>query len=193
MSMSDPRENAKRLGDKRFLPQAKNLSVLPGGPQTTNPENAIIDVAPPTVDGRPKDNLYRDGFSAYPQEMPINPGNVSPSEVPQFYVPGNLLNAGFYNQQPQPNTAGSSSVPDIYEVNRLNENLVELGLETSNMGPKGSIAIAAGMPGDMQGTSGPPLMQGLQSAEMAAENSMNSKTPGATPIKRGKSKNSRRA
>ena len=58
--------------------------------------------------------MYRDGFSAYPQEMPINPGNVSPSGLQQSnYVPGNQKLNGQIPfgtmQQQQPDTSGSSS------------------------------------------------------------------------------------
>jgi hypothetical protein len=44
------------------------------------------------------------------------------------------------------------------------------------MGMMGQPAIPGGLPPNMQGTSGPPMMQGMASAEQAAGKGMNTRT-----------------
>jgi hypothetical protein len=92
--------------------------------------------------------------------------------------------------QQQPDTSGVSMAPDGMESGSLAGEAQKYGLNPGPMGMTGMPAQPApgAFPGAFPGSSGPPMMQGMPSAEQAAggmspQNSMNPMTPGSTPTK----------
>jgi hypothetical protein len=77
--------------------------------------------------------------------------------------------------QQQPDTAGVSMAPDGMESGRLAQAVQQRGVPAGPMGYQGMPAIPGRVP-DSPEFSGPPLMQGFPSAEMAAGQGMNMKT-----------------
>ena len=154
---------------------AKQNAVLPGGPENNNPMN-VTNIADPIVNA---DSIYGDYKQQYPQMGAgvINPMNVGPSGLQQnFPRAGRGKNEVPYGMQQQPDASGRSPIWDAMEGSRLPER-AQKGLPTSPMGLIGGPPIPASVPGDVPGTSGPPLMPGQQSI-----------VPGSTPQKIGKKK-----
>tara|TARA_R110002124_G_scaffold149393_2_gene315534 strand:+ start:200 stop:763 length:564 start_codon:yes stop_codon:yes gene_type:complete len=177
--MNKKEQNARMLGDKRFVADAKSMSVLPGGPENNNPMN-VNDNASPQITAA---SIYGDYQQNYPQMGTgmVNPIAVQNSGLPQNFPMGQRLNAQPYNMQQQPDTSGAM------ESSRLVADAQKYGLNPGPMGMTGMPAQPApgAFPGAFPGSSGPPMMQGMPSAEQAAggmspRNSMNSITPGST-------------
>ena len=168
------KENARKLGDKRFFAEAKNMSVIPGGPENNNPMN-VNDIATPEIKAQ---SIYNDFSQRYHQmgTGAVNPIATGPSGLQQNFPMGQANNRIPFGLQQQPDTAGVSMAPDGMESGRLAQETQQRGLFAGPMGMTGQPAIPGGFPGAMQGTSGPPMMQGMASAEQAASKGMNTRT-----------------
>ena len=172
MAKSKAQENAMMLDPNRQK-IAKNMTVMPGGPENNNPMN-VTDIDNSVIQGT---SIYGDYKQQYPQvgTAALNPMAIPNSKVPGFMAPGTRLNQG-YGRYPQPDINGNSPVADMMEGSRLAMR-ADPKLPKSPMGLAGMPAIPGGMPGNMQGTSGPPLMPGNPGM-----------VPGSTPQKIGKKK-----
>jgi len=180
MARSKAQENAMALDPQRQM-IAKNMSVLPGGPENNNPMNVTDNASPPIQ----ATSIYGDYAQNYQQMGTgiINPMNVGPSGLVQFFPMGRGKNASApYGMQMQPDSSGKSVMPDMMESSRLSMNAQE-GVPLGQMGYQGMPAVPGAFPSDMGGTSGPPLMPGMQSVE-----DMASMVPGSTPQKVGQKK-----
>jgi len=171
--MNKKEENARMLDPQRFQ-VAKNMTVMPGGPQNNNPMNVTDNASPPIQ----APSIYGDYSQQYPQ---MGTGMVNPMQVPhsslmESQTVGQGYNGVPYGLQQQPDTAGASPATDGMESNRLFTEVKNRGVPAGAMGYQGMPAIPGGMPGDMPGTSGPPMMQGMPSAEQAAGGGMNTRT-----------------
>jgi hypothetical protein len=82
-----------------------------------------------------------------------------------------------YGMQQQPDTSGSGPNTDMMESMRLAQYADNAKLPGGAMGLQGMPAIPGGVPGDMPGSSGPPLMPGNGGM-----------VPGSTPQKTGQKK-----
>ena len=155
---------------------AKNMSVVPGGPHNNSPIPVEQSQGTPTK----AQSIYFDYAQDYNQmgTMAVDPNGVKPSGLQQnFPVAARGLNRTPYNMQAQPDVSANAPVTDMMESNRL-VNEVQKGLPTGPMGYQGLPAGVPGSPpGNMMGTSGPPLMQGSASI-----------VPGSTPQKIGQKK-----
>ena len=190
----DKKQNAKMLDPTRFKISQQN-AVVPGGPQNNNPMNVTgigqQSASPSGMSQHP----YGDTGNMYPQMGAdvLNPMNMGPSGLQQNFPIGQGANRfAPYGMQQQPDTSGVSMQPDGMESGRLATDAQKYGLNPGPMGMHGMTAQPApgAFPSDAGGTSGPPLMPGMQSAEQAPggarmkpQNSMNPMTPGSTPTK----------
>ena len=171
MAKSKAQENAMMLDPQRQM-LAKNMSVLPGGPENNNPMN-VTDISTPPIKGT---SIYGDYAQQYPQMGAgmVNPMNVGPSGLQQNFPTGQSLNAyAPYGMQQQPDTSANAPVTDMMESGRLSNEVQMRGLPANAMGFAGMGPIPGAMDPQMSG-SGPMLMQGNPSAEMV---------PGSTPQK----------
>ena len=170
--MNKKEENARVLDPQRFQ-VAKNMSVVPGGPQNNNPMN-VTDNASPPIQGT---SIYGDHAQQYPQMGAgvLNPMMVSNSGLQQNFPVGQRNNGMPFGMQQQPDTAGASPATDGMESTRLFDEVKNRGVPAGAMGYQGMPAIPGGMPGNMPGTTGPELMLGMPSAEQAA-GGMNTRT-----------------
>jgi len=166
-------QNAQMLDPMRFK-VAKNMAVIPGGPENNNPMNVTDNASPPIT----SQSIYGDFNQNYPQmgSAAINPMNVQNSGLQQNYPMGQRLNTGPFGMQQQPDTSGVSVAPDGMESERLAQAAQQKQLPFGPMGLQGMPAIPGGIPGNAPGTTGPGLMQGMPSAEMAAGKGTNMKT-----------------
>jgi hypothetical protein len=166
-------QNAQMLDPMRFK-VAKNMAVIPGGPENNNPMN-VTDNASPAITAQ---SIYGDYNQNYPQmgSAAVNPMAVQNSGLQQNFPMGRGKNAIPFGMQQQPDTAGVSQAPDGMESGRLAATAQARGLAAGPMGMQGLPAIPGGIPGNAQGTSGPNLMQGMPSAEQAAGKGINMKT-----------------
>ena len=185
--MNKKEENARMLDPMRFK-VTKNMPYVQGGPDNNNPMN-VTDNASPGIQAA---SIYGDYQQNYGQmgTGAVNPINVPNSGLQQNFPMGQRLNAQPFNMQQQPDTSGVSMAPDGMESGRLAQNVQKFGLNAGPMGLTGMPAQPApgAFPSDFPGSSGPPMMQGMQSAEQAPggmkpQNSMNPMTPGSTPTK----------
>ena len=185
--MNKKEENARMLDPMRFKIAQQN-SVIPGGPQNNAPD-PVVQSSGEQINGK---SIYNDYAQNYPQmgSAILNPINVGPSGLQQNFPMGQRLNAQPFNMQQQPDTSGVSMQPDGMESGRLAQNVQRFGLNAGPMGLTGMPAQPApgAFPAAFPGSSGPPMMQGMQSAEQAPggmkpQNSMNPMTPGSTPTK----------
>jgi len=177
MANSEARKRAGLLDPNRER-IAKEMSLLPGGPHTGNPDTVVQSDGTP-IQARSIYNDYQQNYAQMGTAM-LNPGQVPNSRVPGFMAPGQRLNAG-YGQFKQPDINGNSPMPDMMEGQRLGMN-GQPELPRSPMGLSGSAAIPGGLPPDMPGTTGQPLMPG--SPGMANPGMV----PGSTPQKKGQKK-----
>jgi len=166
-------QNAQMLDPMRFK-VAKNMAVIPGGPENNNPMN-VTDNASPAITAQ---SIYGDYNQNYPQmgSAAINPMAVQNSGLQQNFPMGRGKNSTPFGLQQQPDTAGVSQAPDGMESGRLAATAQARGLAAGPMGMQGLPAIPGGIPSNAQGTSGPNLMQGMPSAEQAAGKGINMKT-----------------
>ena len=186
--MNKKEENARMLDPMRFK-VTKNMPYVQGGPDNNNPMN-VTDNASPGIQAA---SIYGDYQQNYGQmgTGAVNPINVSNSGLQQSNQVMRGLNAQApYGMQQQPDTSGVSTTPDEMESFRLGSEVANKGLNAGPMGLTGMPAQPApgAFPGAFPGSSGQPLMPGMQSAEQAAggmnpQNSMNPMTPGSTPTK----------
>ena len=185
--MNKKEENARMLDPMRFK-VTKNMPYVQGGPDNNNPMN-VTDNSSPSIQSA---SIYGDYQQNYGQmgTGAVNPINVPNSGLQQSFPIGQRLNAQPFNRQNQPDISGVSMAPDGMEAGRLAQNIQKFGLNAGPMGLTGMPAQPApgAFPGVFPGSSGPPMMQGMQSAEQApgvmkAQNSMNPMTPGSTPTK----------
>ncbi len=165
--------NANMLDPNRFK-IAKNMAVIPGGPENNNPMNVTDNASPPIQ----STSIYGDFGQQYPQmgSGVLNPQMVPNSGLQQNFPLGQRNNGVPFGMQQQPDMAGVSPMTDGMESNRLGGEAQQRGLFAGPMGMMGQPAIPGGMPGNMPGTSGPPMMQGMPSAEQAAGKGMNTRT-----------------
>ncbi len=167
------RKNSEALDPQRHM-IAKNMSVLPGGPQNNNPMN-VTDNASPAIQAK---SIYGDFDQNYPQmgTAMVNPMGINSSGLQQNYPMMRGKNAQApYGMQQQPDSRGISPMSDMMESTRLNMGIQE-GLPSGAMGYQGLPAIPGGIPGNMPGTSGNMLP------------TLDSLVPGSTPQKTGQKK-----
>ena len=164
------KENAQILDPMRFKIAQQN-AVIPGGPENNNPMN-VTDNASPVIQGQ---SIYGDYAQAYPQMGTgmVNPMGVGPSGLQQNFPAGRGMNQVPYNMQQQPDTAGVSMAPDGMESGRLATDAQMRGVVAGPMGMQGMPAIPGNLP-ENPAFSGPPMMQGMPSAEQAAGMNMKS-------------------
>jgi hypothetical protein len=177
--------NANILDPNRFK-IAKSMAVIPGGPENNNPMNVTDNASPPIQ----SQSIYGDFAQQYPQmgSGVLNPMMVSNSGLQQNFPLGQKNNGVPFGMQQQPDTSGVSMAPDGMESGRLAEQAQKRGLPgIGALGMQGLPAQPApgAFPPAFPGSSGPPMMQGMPSAEQAAggmapRNSMNPMTPGST-------------
>ena len=165
------KENANILDPNRFK-IAKQNAVIPGGPENNNPMNVTDNASPPIQ----SQSIYGDYAQQYPQMGTgmVNPMMVGPSGLQQNYPLGQGMNQVPFGMQNQPDTSGVSMAPDGMESGRLAQEVQQRGVPAGPMGYQGMPAIPGNMP-DNPTFSGPPLGQGMPSAEFAA-GGMNTKT-----------------
>lgn len=170
MARSKAQENSMALDPQRQM-IAKNMSVLPGGPENNNPMNVTDNASPPIQ----STSIYGDYAQNYAQmgTAMINPMMVQSSGLQQNFPMGRGQNPTPYGMQQQPDMNGNSPMADAMESSRLGMN-AQQGVPLGSMGYQGMPAVPGSMPGDMQGTSGPPLMPGNPGM-----------VPGSTPQKVG--------
>jgi len=186
--MLNKEDNARVLDPQRFKIN-KNMALVPGGPENNNAMN-VTDNASPAIQATSISGDYQQNYAQMGTGM-VNPMNVDNSGLPQFFPTGQRLNAQApFGMQQQPDTSGVSTTPDEMESFRLGSEVANKGLNAGPMGLTGMPAQPApgAFPGAFPGSSGQPLMPGMQSAEQAAggmapQNSMNPMTPGSTPTK----------
>ena len=165
--------NANMLDPNRFK-IAKNMAVIPGGPENNNPMNVTDNASPPIQ----SQSIYGDFAQQYPQMGAgvLNPMMVPNSGLQQNFPIGQRNNGVPFGMQQQPDMAGVSPATDGMEAGRQAQAAQQRGLFAGPMGMMGQPAVPGGMPGNMPGTSGPPMMQGMPSAEQAAGKGMNTRT-----------------
>lgn len=169
------KENAKNLGDKRFMSEAKQLSNMPGGPHNTSPVNmnSYGAASTPSVGGM---SIYLDHNQngAYAQNDPsfLDPNKYTPSGTSNFPI-GIGNNAGvYYGKQEQP----SPNAEEVMEGMRQAGDASNRGLlANSYLGMTGSEALIPGsIPGGTPGQ-GRPLMQPMVTMDGPQGNNANAK------------------
>ena len=173
MAKSKSQQAAIALDPQREM-IAKNMSVLPGGPQNNNPMN-VTDNASPAINAT---SIYGDYAQSYPQMGTgmVNPMGVGPSGLQQNFPMMQGKNAQApYGMQQQPDTRPNVPTTDVMESMRLGMNVQE-GLPKGAMGMQGMPAVPGGIPGQMPGMGGQMLP------------TLDSMVPGSTPQKTGQKK-----
>ena len=173
MSKSKAQQNSMALDPQRQM-IAKNMSVMPGGPENNNPMN-VTDNASPPINAT---SIYGDYAQAYPQmgTSIVNPMGVGPSGLQQNMPVGRLKNGQApYGMQQQPDTRPTVPTTDVMESTRLTMGVQE-GLPKGAMGMQGMPAVPGGIPGQMPGMGGQMLP------------TLDSMVPGSTPTKTGQKK-----
>ena len=173
--MNKKEQNSRALDPMRHQ-IAKNMSVMPGGPQNNNPMN-VTDNASPPIQAK---SIYGDFDQNYPQmgTSMINPMAVGPSGLQQNMPMMRGKNAQApYGMQQQPDASGKSPMPEMMEGMRLGMN-IQKGLPQGFMGYQGmpAMQIPGAVPGEMNGSSGAMLP------------TLDSMVPGSTPQKTGQKK-----
>ena len=164
--------NANMLDPNRFR-IAKNMTVMPGGPENNNPMNVTDNASPPIQ----STSIYGDFAQQYPQMGTgmVNPMGVPHSSLMESQTVGQGFNGVPYGMQQQPDISGVSMAPDGMESGRLAQEAQQQGLFAGPMGMMGQPAVPGAFPGAFPGSNGPPMMQGMPSAEQAA-GGMNTRT-----------------
>ena len=173
MAKSKAQQNAVALDPQRQM-IAKNMAVMPGGPENNNPMN-VTDNASPPINGT---SIYGDYAQAYPQMGTgiVNPGMVPNSGLQQNMPMGRGKNSQSpYGMQQQPDTRPTVPTTDVMESTRLTMGVQE-GLPKGAMGYQGMPAIPGGIPGQMPGMGGQMLP------------TLDSMVPGSTHQKTGQKK-----
>ena len=173
MAKSKAQQNSMALDPQRQM-IAKNMSVLPGGPENNNPMNVTDNASPPIQ----STSIYGDYAQNYPQmgTAMVNPMGVGPSGLQQnFPVMRGKNGQTPYGLQQQPDMSPKSSMPDVMESTRLTMGIQD-GLPKGAMGYQGMPAVPGGIPGQMPGMGGQMLP------------TLDSMVPGSTPQKTGQKK-----
>lgn len=173
MPKSKAQQNAMALDPQRQM-IAKNMAVMPGGPENNNPMN-VTDNASPPINAT---SIYGDYAQSYPQMGTgvVNPGMVKNSGLQQNMPVGRGKNAEApYGMQPQPDVRPVVPTTDVMESTRLTMGVQE-GLPKGAMGMQGMPAVPGGIPGQMPGMGGQMLP------------TLDSMVPGSTPQKTGQKK-----
>lgn len=173
MAKSKAQQNSMALDPQRQM-IAKNMSVLPGGPENNNPMNVTDNASPPIQ----STSIYGDYAQNYPQmgTAMVNPMGVGPSGLQQnFPVMRGKNGQTPYGLQQQPDVSPKSSMPDVMESTRLTMGIQD-GLPKGAMGYQGMPAVPGGIPGQMPGMGGQMLP------------TLDSMVPGSTPQKTGQKK-----
>ena len=173
MAKSKAQQNSMALDPQRQM-IAKNMSVMPGGPENNNPMN-VTDNASPAINAT---SIYGDYAQSYPQMGTgmINPMQVGNSGLQQNMPMGRGKNAQApYGMQMQPDTRPTVPTTDVMESTRLTMGVQE-GLPRGAMGYQGMPAIPGAIPGEMPGMGGQMLP------------TLDSMVPGSTPQKTGQKK-----
>ena len=175
--MNKKEQNSRALDPMRHQ-IAKNMSVMPGGPQNNNPMN-VTDNASPAIQAK---SIYGDFDQNYAQMGTgmINPMGIGPSELLSKAGQGAVTMRGKnaqapYGMQPQPDTRPTVPTTDVMESTRLTMGVQE-GLPKGAMGYQGMPAIPGAIPGEMPGMGGQMLP------------TLDSMVPGSTPTKTGQKK-----
>ena len=173
--MNKKEQNSRALDPQRHQ-IAKNMSVMPGGPQNNNPMN-VTDNASPAIQAK---SIYGDFDQNYAQMGTgmINPMGIGPSGLQQNMPMGRGKNAQApYGMQQQPDASGKSPMPEMMEASRLGMN-IQKGLPNGPMGYQGmpAMQIPGAIPGEMPGMGGQMLP------------TLDSMVPGSTPTKTGQKK-----
>ena len=165
--------NANILDPNRFK-IAKNMTVMPGGPENNNPMNVTDNASPPIQ----STSIYGDFAQQYPQMGTgmVNPMGVPHSSLMESQTVGQGFNGVPYGMQQQPDISGVSMAPDGMESGRLAQEAQQQGLFAGPMGMMGQPVVPGAFPGAFPGSNGPPMMQGMPSAEQAAGQGMNTRT-----------------
>ena len=173
MAKSKAQQNAMALDPQRQM-IAKNMSVMPGGPENNNPMN-VTDNASPAINAT---SIYGDYAQSYPQ---MGTGMINPMSVPNSGLQQNMpVGQGKngqapYGMQPQPDLRPTVPMTDVMESTRLGMQVQE-GLPRGAMGYQGMPAIPGAIPGQMPGMGGQMLP------------TLDSMVPGSTPQKTGQKK-----
>ena len=164
------KQNAKNLGDARFMPEAKTLSNLPGGPENTNPMNmrASGSEGTPAVGGA---SIYNDHNQngAYFQ---MGTGHLDPTQFAPTGTSNTPLGVGnnsgsYYGQQQQP----SPNAQEPMEGMRQAQEAANRGLMANPfLGMTGSPAVIPGAMDPSIPGQGAPLMQPMVTLEGAQTN-----------------------
>ena len=173
MAKSKSQQNSMALDPQRQM-IAKNMAVLPGGPENNNPIPVEQSVGTPVKAA----SIYGDYAQNYPQmgTAMVNPINVGPSGLQQnFPVMRGKNGQTPYGLQQQPDMSPKSSMPDVMESTRLTMGIQD-GLPKGAMGYQGMPAVPGGIPGQMPGMGGQMLP------------TLDSMVPGSTPQKTGQKK-----
>ena len=173
MAKSKAQENSMALDPQRQM-IAKNMAVMPGGPENNNPMN-VTDNASPAINAT---SIYGDYAQSYGQMGTgvINPISVGRSQVMQNTPVMQGKNAqSLYGLQPQPDVRPQVPMTDMMESMRLGMNIQD-GLPRGAMGYQGMPAVPGGIPGEMPGMGGQMLP------------TLDSMVPGSTPQKTGQKK-----
>ena len=173
--MNKKEQNSRALDPMRHQ-IAKNMSVVPGGPENNNPMN-VTDNASPAIQAK---SIYGDFDQNDPQmgTSMVNPMAVGPSGLQQNMPMMRGKNAQApYGMQQQPDSSGKSPMSDMMEASRLGMN-IQKGLPQGFMGYQGmpAMQIPGAVPGEMNGSSGAMLP------------TLDSMVPGSTPQKTGQKK-----
>ena len=171
--MNKKEQNSRALDPQRHQ-IAKNMSVMPGGPQNNNPMN-VTDNASPAIQAK---SIYGDFDQNYAQMGTgmINPMGTGPSGLQQNMPMGRGMNGQApYGMQPQPDVRPVVPTTDVMESTRLTMGVQE-GLPKGAMGYQGMPAIPGGIPGEMPGMGGQMLP------------TLDSMVPGSSPQKTGQKK-----
>ena len=170
------KQNAQMLDPTRFKISQQN-AVVPGGPQNNNPMNVTgigqQSASPSGMSQHP----YGDTGNMYAQMGAdvLNPMQIGPSGLQQNFPMGQRMNNVPFGMQQQIDTAGASPTTDGLESGRLIQETKQRGLLAGAMGMMGQPAVQGNMP-ENPAFSGPPMMQGMPSAEQAAGKGMNTRT-----------------
>ena len=156
--MNKKEQNSRALDPQRHM-IAKNMSVIPGGPENNNPMNVTDNASPPIQ----ATSIYGDFAQNYPQMGTgvVNPMMAQSSGLQQNTPLGRGQNQGPYGLQMQPDTRANTPMTDMMESSRLNMGIQE-GLPTGAMGYQGMPAIPGGVPGEMSTSGGMlPVLDGM--------------------------------
>ena len=170
----DKKEKAGVMDPNRFK-IAKNMTVMPGGPENNNPMN-VTNISSPAIKA---DSIYGDYAQQYPQmgDGMVNPAGVKNSGLNQNTPIGQRLNSTApFGMQGQP----SPNAEEPMEGMRLGNDAQVRGLNSSQfMGMIGSEALMPGaldpkIPGSGTPVTNLPTTQQVVGSEMV---------PGSTPQK----------